>query len=164
GRARRAARHARHRALSRAPARADDLLRSRESAARDPRRGVEPRRRADDRRARRDRGQRPRPRRPQRSARDLLRQRGSRSDRVRGISLAPGAHLVAGARVAIDVDFDVHEHTDSAYKFLVAIWPVDRATWKPTDPALSEKLARSDMRATADGLFATDRWQVGQHV
>ena len=55
GRAHRAGRHARHRALPRAPARADDLLHPEQPAAEDRRRGHEPRHRADDRRARRHR-------------------------------------------------------------------------------------------------------------
>jgi arylsulfatase A-like enzyme len=83
---------------------------------------------------------------------------------ITGIGLADGARLAPGARVAIHVYFEVHERTDVPYKFLLAAWPINRATWKPTDPAPLANMARSTMRSTADGLFPADKWQPGQHV
>ena len=37
------------------------------------------------------------------------------------------------------------------------------ATWKPTD-ATPPQVARSSLRATVDGFFASDRWHVGEHI
>ncbi|HTR51776.1 MAG TPA: sulfatase-like hydrolase/transferase [Kofleriaceae bacterium] len=83
---------------------------------------------------------------------------------IAGVGLAEGARLAPGARVAINVYFEVHDKTDVPYKFLLAAWPVTRAQYNPTDPAPPATMARSAMRATADGLFPADRWQAGQHV
>jgi arylsulfatase A-like enzyme len=83
---------------------------------------------------------------------------------IAGIGLAAGARLAPGSRVAIHVYFEVKDRPEAAYKFLLAIWPVDRARWKPSDPAPPQTMARSDLRGTADGLFPSDRWQAGQHV
>jgi len=74
------------------------------------------------------------------------------------------ASSAVGARVAVHVYFNVREHTDESYKFLLAMWPIDRATWKPSDPAPPAKMARSELRTTADGLFPSDHWQAGQHI
>ena len=83
---------------------------------------------------------------------------------VVGFDLDQGARLAPGARVALHVYFEVKDHTDTSYKFLLALWPIDRAHWKPTDAAATQTMARSELRVTADGLFPTDRWQAGQHV
>lgn len=68
-----------------------------------------------------------------------------------------------GAHVDVEVFFHVGARTQIPYKFLLAVWPVDTATYKPTDPAPSTML-RSDFRATGDGLFASDRWRAGEYV
>ncbi|MEO8553252.1 MAG: sulfatase-like hydrolase/transferase, partial [Kofleriaceae bacterium] len=77
---------------------------------------------------------------------------------ILGISPAANAKLLPGAKVDLHVYFRVSERTSLQFKFLLAIWPVDPATWKPTDPAPTT-MVRSPMRATADGFFATDRWR-----
>ncbi|NVB77552.1 MAG: sulfatase-like hydrolase/transferase, partial [Kofleriaceae bacterium] len=68
-----------------------------------------------------------------------------------------------GARVEVDVFFHVGERTHIPYKFLLAVWPVDTATYKPTDEAPAT-MARSDFRSTGDGLFASDRWRAGEYI
>lgn len=80
-----------------------------------------------------------------------------------GVDLAAGQHATAGGKVDVHVYFEVKERTKIAYRFLLAAWPVDLATWKPTDAA-SPNMLRTGLRVTADGLFATDRWRPGEHV
>jgi arylsulfatase A-like enzyme len=67
-------------------------------------------------------------------------------------------------KIDLHVFFEVKERTQLAYKFQVAAWPVDLATWKPTDPMPSNNVIRSSLRVTADGYFPSDRWHVGDHV
>jgi arylsulfatase A-like enzyme len=80
-----------------------------------------------------------------------------------GIDLAAGQHAVVGSKVDVHVYFDVKDRTKIAYRFLLAAWPVDLATWKPTDPAPPNML-RTGLRATGDGFFSSDRWRPGEHV
>jgi len=83
---------------------------------------------------------------------------------ILGIGLAPRSAAIApGARIDIDVFFHVKQRTDVAYRFLLGAWPVDTKVWKPADAAPSG-MSRSPMRATGDGLFATDRWRTGEYI
>jgi arylsulfatase A-like enzyme len=77
---------------------------------------------------------------------------------ITGISLDGAA-----PKVDVQVFFEVKERTQIAYKLQVAIWPVDLATWKATDP-MPTNVVRSGLRVTADGYFPSDRWHVGDHV
>ncbi|HUS27012.1 MAG TPA: sulfatase-like hydrolase/transferase [Kofleriaceae bacterium] len=83
---------------------------------------------------------------------------------VLGISVDQGGSLPApNAHVDINVFFHVKARTQVAYKFLLAAWPVNTATWKPTDPAPSD-LAKSTMRPSGEGFFASDRWRAGEYI
>jgi arylsulfatase A-like enzyme len=63
----------------------------------------------------------------------------------------------------VHVYFEPKQRTQNAYKFQVAVWGVDTATWKPTDP-VPPSAARSAMHITADGFFPSNRWHVGEQV
>ncbi|HTL37095.1 MAG TPA: sulfatase-like hydrolase/transferase [Kofleriaceae bacterium] len=83
---------------------------------------------------------------------------------ILGISMADGsARPAPSASVAIDVFFKVQSRTQIGYKFLLAVWPVDTAVWKPTNATPSD-LAKSAMRASGDGFFASDRWRTGEFI
>lgn len=69
----------------------------------------------------------------------------------------------AGAQTTVEVFFKVNARTQLTYKFLLAAWPVDTATWKPTDPAPAN-LTKSSLRATGEGFFGTERWRTGEFV
>jgi arylsulfatase A-like enzyme len=81
---------------------------------------------------------------------------------ILGIGLAEGQQLAPGAKVDVHVYFEVKDRTAITFKFLLSAWPVTSA-WKPTDPA-PVAMVRTNMRPTADGFFASDRWRVGEHV
>lgn len=68
-----------------------------------------------------------------------------------------------GTRVDFHVYFKVHARTDIAYRFLLAVWPIDAPTWKPRDPAPAV-MARSPLRPTGDGFFPSDRWRAGEYI
>ena len=74
-----------------------------------------------------------------------------------------GKPLVPGGKADLHVFFGVNERTQIGYKFLLAIWQVDPATHKATDPTPAV-LVRSPMRATGDGFFASDRWREKEYV
>jgi arylsulfatase A-like enzyme len=83
---------------------------------------------------------------------------------ILGVSVGPGgARPGPSARVELDVYFKVVARTDTAYRFLLAAWPVDARTWKPTDPA-PPSMARSALRPTGDGFFPSDRWRAGETI
>ena len=83
---------------------------------------------------------------------------------ILGISVADGSGAPApNAHVDIDVFFKVQSRTQIAYKFLVAVWPVETATWKPTMTAPTS-LVKSVMRPSGDGFFASDRWRAGEYI
>jgi arylsulfatase A-like enzyme len=83
---------------------------------------------------------------------------------ILGIGLADSSPPPApGARIDINVYFRVKTRTETAYRFLLGVWPVDTKTWKPTDVA-SASMLRSPMRPTADGMFASDRWRAGEYT
>jgi arylsulfatase A-like enzyme len=83
---------------------------------------------------------------------------------ILGASIATGSQPPApNARVDIDVFFKVQARTQVPYKFLLAVWPVDTTTWKPTD-ATPPDLAKSGMRASGEGFFASDRWRAGEYI
>jgi hypothetical protein len=66
-------------------------------------------------------------------------------------------------RIDVDVFFKVNARTQIPYRFLLAVWPVDAAHFKPTDPA-PPTMIRSSMRPTGDGFFASDRWRPGEFI
>jgi len=71
----------------------------------------------------------------------------------------------AGARVEIHVYFRVRERTPTSYRFALAVWPIDRATWKPTDaPPTAGAIVRAPSRVPGEGLFPTDRWRAGEYI
>ena len=82
---------------------------------------------------------------------------------ILGIGIDKGVQPSPGAHIEVSVYFKVTARTQNAYKFLVAVWPVNTATWKPTDPAPSN-MVRTPFRATGDGFFATDRWRDGEYI
>lgn len=82
---------------------------------------------------------------------------------VVGADVAVGGHVAPGAKIDIHVYFEVRERTRVAYRFQLVAWPVDPASWKPTDPTPGNVL-RTPLRATADGFFPTERWRAGEHV
>jgi len=82
---------------------------------------------------------------------------------IAGIGLAEGEMLKPAEHADIHVYFEVKDRTQLAYKFLLSAWPVTMATWKPTD-ATPPQVARTNLRATADGFFASDRWHAGEHI
>ena len=84
-------------------------------------------------------------------------------NKIQIIGIGPGEKkLVPGAHADIHVYFRVAERTQIAYRFMLAIWPVD-ASYKPTDVAPAT-MQRSNLRATADGFFTTDRWRDKEYV
>ena len=91
---------------------------------------------------------------------------------VIGVDVAAGATLAPGAKVDLHVYFDVRRSTGVAYRFLLAVWPIEHAPAPgapvpgPPGPGapMSGAIVRTALRATADGAFATDRWRVGDHV
>ncbi|HEY0253151.1 MAG TPA: hypothetical protein VGC41_16570, partial [Kofleriaceae bacterium] len=64
----------------------------------------------------------------------------------------------ANQKLTVSVYFRVNERTSRGYKFMLAAWPIDPATWKPSDPTPSQ-IVKTPLRATADGFFPTDRWR-----
>jgi len=81
---------------------------------------------------------------------------------ILGIGLADHAKLAPGAHVDLHVYFQVNQRTRQAFRFLLAVWPVD-ASWKPTDPAPAT-MVRSNLRSTADGFFTSDRWREHEYI
>ena len=74
------------------------------------------------------------------------------------------APQVAPGRPAnVDVFFRVDQHTEEAYRFGIVAWPVDPATWKPSDP-LPANVVRTPPRITANGFFPTDRWRQHENM
>ena len=83
---------------------------------------------------------------------------------ILGIALGDkSAHPAPNARIEVDVFFRVKARSDIAYRFLLGAWPVDTKTWKASDAAPTT-MARSPMRPTGDGMFASDRWRTGEVV
>lgn len=80
-----------------------------------------------------------------------------------GMSPAPSRALAPGSRVDIDVYFRVHQRTQLSFRFQLAIWPADPVAWKATDP-VPAAVVRSALRTSADGLFPSERWRVGEYV
>ncbi len=87
-----------------------------------------------------------------------------KSIEILGIGVADGQKLAPGGHVDLHVYFKVHDRTAVAYRFLLAVWPVDPAHFSPTDPAPTASIVRSALRATADGFFTSDRWRENEYV
>ncbi len=68
-----------------------------------------------------------------------------------------------GARVEIEVYFKAAARGDVEYRFQLVAWPVDTATWQPTDPAPPAP-QRSRLRLTGDGFFPSNRWRAGEYI
>jgi hypothetical protein len=66
-------------------------------------------------------------------------------------------------RLDVQVYFEPRQRTQIAYKFQVAVWGVDTATWKPTDPVPASAV-HTGMHVTADGFFPSNHWHVGDQV
>ncbi|HEX2686845.1 MAG TPA: sulfatase-like hydrolase/transferase, partial [Kofleriaceae bacterium] len=81
---------------------------------------------------------------------------------ILGIGVEAGKQLARGTKVDVHVYFHVHQPTTTAYRFLLAAWPVETQA-PPADPAPGT-LYRTAMRATAEGAFATDRWKTGDDI
>jgi arylsulfatase A-like enzyme len=77
---------------------------------------------------------------------------------ITGIAQADGSKLRPGGKADIHVYFHVESRTTEAYKLGLAIWPVDPATWKPTDPIPASAI-RTPLRTTDNGFFPSDRWR-----
>ncbi len=82
---------------------------------------------------------------------------------IDGIGLADGGKVAPSAKVDVQVYFTTNQHTDVRYKLGIVVWPIDPATWKPTDP-IPEAPLRSGPRETAEGFFPSDHWRPGEHV
>ncbi|HEY1811536.1 MAG TPA: sulfatase-like hydrolase/transferase [Kofleriaceae bacterium] len=82
---------------------------------------------------------------------------------VTGLGLADGVRLTPNSKADINVYFHVAHRTSEAYRFGLVAWPVDPATWKPTDPVPPDAM-RTPPRVTAKGFFPTDRWRDGEDM
>ena len=83
--------------------------------------------------------------------------------KIQIVGLGADGKLAPGAKVDLHVYFRVNERTSQAYRFLLAMWPVDVATWKPTDAAPAT-MQRSQLRATAEGFFTSERWREHEFI
>ena len=81
---------------------------------------------------------------------------------ILGIGVEAGKQLVRGAKVDVHVYFHVDQPTTTAYRFLLAAWPVDSQA-PPADPAPTA-IIRTAMRPTADGAFTSDHWKAGDYI
>ena len=77
--------------------------------------------------------------------------------------LGADGKVVAGGKVDLHVYFRVNERTSEAYRFLLAMWPVDPRPGSQLDAAPATML-RSQLRATADGFFTSERWREHEYV
>jgi choline-sulfatase len=80
-----------------------------------------------------------------------------------GIGLGAGQKVSPGAKIDVHVYFAVHDRSQIAYKFLLAAWPVDKASWKPADAA-PPTMFRTGLRPTAEGFFPSDRWHANEFI
>jgi hypothetical protein len=81
---------------------------------------------------------------------------------ILGFDVASGPPVVPGAKLEVAVYFHVRAPTAIAYRFLVAAWPV--AGVPPTAAPDPAHVARTALRTTADGAFATDHWKAGDYL
>jgi hypothetical protein len=79
-----------------------------------------------------------------------------------GIGPAAGKPIIAGGKTDIHVYFRANEPTHGSYKFQLAIWPTDLTT--PLTSPLPANAMRSQLRATADGAYPTERWKAGDTI
>jgi choline-sulfatase len=85
------------------------------------------------------------------------------SGKLQIIGIGADGKLAPGAKVDLHVYFRVNERTSEQYRFLLAMWPVDPATWKSTDAAPAT-MVRSQLRATAEGFFTSERWREHEYI
>ena len=81
---------------------------------------------------------------------------------ILGASPVEATGAVPGGHLDLDVYFRVHQRTQVSYRFQLAVWPVGPA-WHPTDPTPGG-VVRTELRATAEGLFPAERWQANDYV
>jgi hypothetical protein len=79
------------------------------------------------------------------------------------VGIGAASRLIAGTKADVQVYFRVDARTAEAYKFQIVVWPVDPATWKPTDP-VPPNAVRTPSRATANGFFPADRWHEHENI
>jgi hypothetical protein len=79
-----------------------------------------------------------------------------------GGGVADGRPVAPGAKLDVHVYFHVEQPTATAYRFQLAVWPIDPAD--PTAAPTPSRILRSGLRATAGGAFSTERWKAGDHI
>ncbi|HEY4180787.1 MAG TPA: sulfatase-like hydrolase/transferase [Kofleriaceae bacterium] len=81
------------------------------------------------------------------------------SIRITGIGAPPGVTYKPGGKADVLVYFQTTAATTLNYRFELMAWPA-------TDPAgpIGISAAHSNLRATADGGYSTNRWKVGEQV
>lgn len=82
---------------------------------------------------------------------------------ILGFDIDHDAPVAPGAKIDLHVYFHVREPTQTAYQFLASAWSVAPGA-EPTAAPDPAHVARTTMRATALGGFATDRWKAGDYV
>jgi hypothetical protein len=82
---------------------------------------------------------------------------------VLGFDIDGGKPVTAGAKLDVHVYFHVREPTTTQYRFQLAMWPIGDG--KPVTAAFEPAhIARSSLRATAEGAFGSERWQAGDFI
>ncbi|MCW5807495.1 MAG: sulfatase-like hydrolase/transferase [Deltaproteobacteria bacterium] len=82
---------------------------------------------------------------------------------VVGMGPAAQAQLAPGKKGDVHVYFQVGDApVATRYRFQLVVWPL--ADGAALGDALPAQAARSQLRATGDGAFASDRWPAGDHV
>jgi len=82
---------------------------------------------------------------------------------ILGFDLDGNAPVMPGSKVDLHIYFHVREPTAAAYQFLASAWSVAPGA-EPSAAPDPAHVARTNMRATALGGFATDRWKAGDYV
>ncbi len=76
--------------------------------------------------------------------------------------VADGRPVAPGAKLDVHVYFHVEQPTSAAYRFQLAVWPIDPAN--PTAAPAPSRILRTGLRATASGAFSTERWKAGDYI
>ncbi|HEY0189947.1 MAG TPA: sulfatase/phosphatase domain-containing protein, partial [Kofleriaceae bacterium] len=82
---------------------------------------------------------------------------------VLGFDIDGDKPVTPGARLDVHVYFHVRAPTAAAYQFLASAWPIAPGA-EPTAAPDPAHVARTNLRATALGGFATDRWKAGDYL
>jgi hypothetical protein len=87
---------------------------------------------------------------------------------VLGLGVGAGGKLAPGSKADVHVYFRVERPTTIAYRFQLVAWPVRQATGTGGAIEISEppagQILHTDLRPTADGAFASDRWKPGDYI